>query len=224
MRLRLGKKMKRSRNLWKVSLAFVSSLYNTIGHAGLAQPGQHSSADRRLTAHLDGLRGIAAMFVYTMHLSMALDRTILLGYIPGISDVWYNYPVLRLFRSGKAMVRIFFVLISGYALTVSPSKHYNRLSASDKLHRTLATAMLKRPFRLFFPPLVTTSVVMVVAAAGLFPTAKSMEALPAHLPVQSVFLKSSFLEQSADWMGFVTHKLINPWAWAGNLYADEHDS
>ncbi|KAK2051451.1 hypothetical protein LY76DRAFT_674997 [Colletotrichum caudatum] len=204
-------------------MVFLSSFYNTFGYFNLAKPDQHISAGRQLTAHLDGLRGVAAMCVYTMHLSMALDHNTLLGYTAGVSDIWYNYPVLRLFRSGKAMVRIFFVL-SGYALSVSPSKHYGRPSDAGKLHHALATAMLKRPFRLFFPPLVTTSVIMIFAAAGLFPTAESMEALPAHLPAQTIVLKSSFLEQCADWLGFVTHKLINPWAWAEDLYVEEHDS
>ncbi|KAK2049017.1 hypothetical protein LZ31DRAFT_549678 [Colletotrichum somersetense] len=84
--------------------------------------------------------------------------------------------------------------------------------------------MLKRPFRLFFPPLATTSMVMFLAAAGLWPTSESMETLPAHMRVQSVVLKPSFLDQAVDWLGFVTHKLINPWAWTEDLYVDEHGS
>ncbi|KAG8170198.1 hypothetical protein KVR01_000943 [Diaporthe batatas] len=154
---------------------------------------------------------------------MTIDRTTLLGFVPGVSDEFYNLPILRLFRSGKAMVRIFFVL-SGYALSLSPASHLDQPASAGRLQRRLAVAALKRPLRLFLPPLATTFVVLLSVLAGLFPTARSLGALPAHLLMQTVARKSSAWAQALDWVGFVTHKLVNPWDWVENLYAGERDS
>ncbi|KAJ5055163.1 acyltransferase 3, partial [Bipolaris maydis] len=180
-------------------------------------------SSRHKTLYLDGIRGIAALIVYIMHLSMVFDRTVLLGFIPGVSDAYYNVPVLRLFRSGKAMVRIFFVL-SGYALTISPATFLDHPESIGKLHRSIATASLKRPFRLFVPPLATSFSVMLLVSMGLFPTAKQMEALPAHLPAQTVIHQSTWLLQLGDWLGFVVGKLTNAWDWPENLFVNENES
>ncbi|GJC81034.1 hypothetical protein ColLi_03872 [Colletotrichum liriopes] len=60
--------------------------------------------NRRNTAHLDGLRGIASFIVYILHFCMPFDRTSVLGFGPGLSYAVYNLPILRVFRSGKAML------------------------------------------------------------------------------------------------------------------------
>lgn len=208
--------------IWGALLFLLPSFCNTHGGQGLAQA-RPSSLDRRQTAHLDGLRGMAAMAVYAMHMSMAIDRNSLLGFVDGVSAAYYNLPILRLFRSGKAMVRIFFVL-SGYALSLSPARYLDHPCAAAKLHRSLAVATLKRPFRLFLPPLATTAVVLLLVSMRLFPTAQSMEALPAHLPAQTVVRRPSFPLQVADWLGFITHKLTNPWDWVEDLYVSDADS
>ncbi|KAK6222401.1 hypothetical protein QIS74_04103 [Colletotrichum tabaci] len=181
------------------------------------EPLESRPSNRSDTAYLDGLRGIAAFIVFILHLWMPFDRTTVLGYGPGLSYGIFNLPILRVVRSGKAMVRIFFV-ISGYVLTLSPARHY--LDGSGEHHSKLGKALIKRPFRLFLPPIATTLLAMLLVRLGAFQTAEEMEALPAHLPAQTIILRKTFFDQLVDWAGFVAHKLTNPWGWVEDLFVD----
>ncbi|EMD84880.1 hypothetical protein COCC4DRAFT_155342 [Bipolaris maydis ATCC 48331] len=172
---------------WKIGNSFIFKSSSFVHYfcikywkSGVAVATVHPSS-RHKTLYLDGIRGIAALIVYIMHLSMVFDRTVLLGFIPGVSDAYYNVPVLP-------------------------------------------TASLKRPFRLFVPPLATSFSVMLLVSMGLFPTAKQMEALPAHLPAQTVIHQSTWLLQLGDWLGFVVGKLTNAWDWPENLFVNENES
>lgn len=181
------------------------------------EPLKSRPSNRSDTAYLDGLRGIAAFIVFILHLWMPFDRTTVLGFGPGLSYGIFNLPILRVVRSGKAMVRIFFV-ISGYVLTLSPARHY--LNDSGEHHSKLGKALIKRPFRLFLPPIAMTLLAMLLVRLGAFQTAKEMEALPAHLPAQTIILRQTFFHQLLDWAGFVARKLTNPWVWVEDLFVD----
>lgn len=198
----------RLKRLWSsASVILPSFLTRDWRYADLASP-------HPLTAHMDGLRAIAALFVYIMHLSMGFDRTLLQGYGPGLSSSLTSLPIIRIFRSGRSMVRIFFVL-SGYVLTASPAKrmHLESKDAAGQAHRAIATATLKRPLRLFIPPVATTFLVMLLLSMGLYPTAAQLETLPAHPHVQTIIHQSTFLAQLSDWFVFVFTILTNPWVW-----------
>lgn len=181
------------------------------------EPLQVQPSNRSDTAYLDGLRGIAAFIVFTLHLWMPFDRSTVLGFGPGLSYGIFNLPILRVVRSGKAMVRIFFI-ISGYVLTLSPARHY--FAGSGEHHSKLGKALIKRPFRLFLPPIATTLLAMLLVRLGAFQTAEGMEALPAHLPAQTIILRQTFFDQLLDWVGFVAQKLTNPWGWVEDLFVD----
>ncbi|KAJ8328718.1 hypothetical protein QVD99_004466 [Batrachochytrium dendrobatidis] len=79
-------------------------------------------------AHLDGLRGIAALWVFFIH------------YLDNRSPKLLNF--LLGYQSWKASVPIFFIL-SGRVLTVSVLRTGN--------FRQLASAIIRRPFRLLVP-------------------------------------------------------------------------
>lgn len=198
--------------------AFLDCLIPTFARSSETPEEEEPRPHRRAhTAYLDGLRGIAAVIVFILHLWMPFDRTTVLGFGPGLSYGVFNLPILRVVRAGKAMVRIFFVM-SGYVLTLSPATHY--LNGSGEHHNKVAKAVLKRPFRLFVPPIATTFLAMLLVRLGAFLTAEEMEALPAHLPAQTIVLRDTFLDQLLDWAHFVVHKLTNPWAWAEDLFID----
>jgi peptidoglycan/LPS O-acetylase OafA/YrhL len=154
---------------------------------------------------------------------MALDNTVLFGYGPGLSDFTINLPILRIIRSGKAMVGVFFVL-SGYVLTVSPARYFGSPEQAGQLYTCIALAALKRPLRLFLPSIVVTFIVLALVILGIYPSEEEFNSLPAGLVVPSVIRQDTVSKQIMDWLGFVFCKLTNPWAWTEDLFANPHDS
>ncbi|KAL0940204.1 acyltransferase [Colletotrichum truncatum] len=182
---------------------------------------------RPATSYLDGLRGIAALLVYTYHFSMALDgKRLRHGYGPHNSSL-LSLPVLRLVRhSGPAMVSIFFV-ISGYVLSVAPLRHA-RWRQWDQLLAYLSGAVMMRPVRLLLPSILLTVASLVLAWLGYYERA-AREICPPHpnissssshecdfYPVTPPHL-GSVLAQVVDWFHFVVRDLANPWDWEAGL-------
>jgi peptidoglycan/LPS O-acetylase OafA/YrhL len=145
--------------------------------------------DARPTAYLDGLRGLAALVVYISHHVVRCygsDDAIRRGYDFGSiadyatpsnltatgSDGADNghdrderspitaLPFIRFFFSGGGAVAIFFVL-SGYVLSRNTLA---KLRAGDmrKLYTSLGRSVLKRPFRLYGPPMAVSLAVAMV--------------------------------------------------------------
>ncbi|KAK3309408.1 acyltransferase family-domain-containing protein [Chaetomium strumarium] len=116
-------------------------------------PEQHSSS----TAFLDGLRGLAAFFVFIQHTIGSFDYN---AHEHGFGEAgqhWYvaSLPFVRiLFNGGGAAVAIFFVL-SGYVLSRSPLRLV-RDGKPDACFGSLASAVVRRPIRLYAPPLAVT--------------------------------------------------------------------
>lgn len=111
----------------------------------------------RSTAFLDGLRGLAALFVFNHHFIGPFYPVDQFERGFGEEGEFYylaNAPFLRVvYTGGAAAVAIFFVL-SGYVLSKSPLSLIR-----DKKHTTclvnLVSAVIRRPLRLYLPPLVT---------------------------------------------------------------------
>ncbi|KAK6354365.1 hypothetical protein TWF730_008773 [Orbilia blumenaviensis] len=103
------------------------------------------------TEWLDGLRGIAAFFVFVYHHVVAYTgQEHDYAWDPQRHPHWVHLPILRLFYSGTPMVKIFFV-ISGFALTYKPVKLMRRPGSQGKLIKTLASSVFRRYQRLFLP-------------------------------------------------------------------------
>lgn len=107
------------------------------------------------TAFLDGLRGFAAFLVYmSHHVPWWYGMDGYLGHGFGYHGERYfaQLPFIRsLFSGGAAAVAIFFVL-SGYVLSVSPLRML-RQRKRKTAYRSLASAFIRRPLRLFIPPI-----------------------------------------------------------------------
>jgi peptidoglycan/LPS O-acetylase OafA/YrhL len=115
----------------------------------------------RRTAYLDGLRGFAALMVYSLHhetwVHSGQDGTFPLENVFGWDNKYYFicFPGIRIFfAGGHTAVAIFFV-ISGYVLSAKP---LSLIHAQDtvQLANNLGSALFRRWLRLFIPLICVT--------------------------------------------------------------------
>jgi len=119
------------------------------------------------TAYLDGLRGVAAFFVFIHHF--------ILDWFPFLSNGYgstpenthlVQLPIVRIFYSGRGMVTTFFI-ISGYvlsnkALSLMHSGRYATLLDS------LSSSVFRRGMRLFIPTTISTFISLLLSRAGWY--------------------------------------------------------
>lgn len=102
---------------------------------------------------LDGLRGLAALWVFVQHKMGGGGQEFGFGQN---GDQWHfvQLPVVRLMfgTGGNAAVVIFFVL-SGYVLSISSFRKLKQDKAPE-CRRALLSALIRRPLRLYIPPIV----------------------------------------------------------------------
>ena len=131
-----------------------------------------STSDKDKIKCLDGLRGIACLFVFNYHFFWPWTPHIMLGYgaIPPMAfapyRAWTSLPIICLLHRGRAMVAIFFA-ISGYVIC----RHILRLIHEKRLeaaYQHLASAVFRRAFRLYIPPTISMFLVAVLAQMGAF--------------------------------------------------------
>ncbi|KAF4122050.1 Acyltransferase family [Geosmithia morbida] len=81
-------------------------------------------------------------------------------------ESWGSLPIVCLLHRGRPMVAIFFA-ISGYVVCrhILRAIHERRIDAA---YRSLASAALRRAFRLYIPPTVSMLLVAVLAQMGAF--------------------------------------------------------
>jgi peptidoglycan/LPS O-acetylase OafA/YrhL len=135
------------------------SFFNTIESS--SRP-----AEIRSTAWLDGLRGWASLIVFFYHFAYGYHRWVPIGYGYNGSNLVVQLPFVRLITAGPAMVCLFFA-ISGYSLSWAPLKELHNNAPSKCLSR-LASSTFRRPFRLFFPPVVASLIVVVFVRMGFY--------------------------------------------------------
>jgi peptidoglycan/LPS O-acetylase OafA/YrhL len=126
------------------------------------------------TAYLDGMRGLAALFVFFCHYTYTCF-VITLGYGyggPGENRNILQLPIIRLLYSGPPMVCVFFV-ISGYALSLKPLKQM-RSKAWEGLYTTISSSVFRRGLRLFIPTLSSCFMVFVMLRLGFYEPTRSM--------------------------------------------------
>lgn len=114
------------------------------------------------TSHLDGLRGLAALFVFHCHL-LYTSYVIAPGY--GHASSHHHLPLLPLLRllfSGPPMVCVFFV-VSGYALSLRPLRLARQRRPPDGV---LASLVFRRGLRLFLPAALSLGVVGGLVGVG----------------------------------------------------------
>ena len=111
---------------------------------------KRSEGIRRSTDYLDGLRGVASLFVFIDHYLNGLHGDFEeWGYGQGQNRSFFQLPFVKLIYAGSCMVAIFFI-VSGYVLShrcviaMRTDKH-------DKLYTALTSMTFRRSMRLFLP-------------------------------------------------------------------------
>jgi peptidoglycan/LPS O-acetylase OafA/YrhL len=167
------------------------------------------------TSYLDGLRGLACFAVFSYHYTDYNHKFLLEPYgsnAPGLDSSLLQLPFVRVVYAGAPMVHIFFV-ISGFALSYrplkclydqapfSPSRQMQNPSARAiaKCHSMLASSALRRPVRLFGPPLTLTLLDIGLVSLGFMRNFM--------LP------KPSWSAQFSDWAFEAVNRVAWPWGW-----------
>ncbi|KAL6241412.1 hypothetical protein RBB50_011676 [Rhinocladiella similis] len=111
---------------------------------------------------LDGLRGIACLFVFGEHYVIC--------YQSRETQVWImRVPFIRLIYYGKAAVFLFFV-ISGYVLSVKPLRLIRSKSYLE-FQKTISSSFLRRAIRLYLPCLIASFIACNLTSLGFFDNA-----------------------------------------------------
>lgn len=172
------------------------------------------------TTWLDGVRGLASLFVYIRHFASATHPNLQIGY--GRDDenrYLIQLPFIRLLVGGPAMVALFFI-ISGYALSWAPLRTMHYESSSAGLKR-LSSAIFRRAIRLFLPGIASTFIVMLCISAGLYDAgskAINLEDMPGFQePGPPMLRQDPFIVQFKDWLR-CTWGWLNIWQLTSHPY------
>lgn len=118
------------------------------------------------TAYLDGMRGLAALFVYFCHY---FYQAFIIAEGWGCGETNYHIlklPFLRLWYQGPAAVCVFFV-ISGYALCYRPLKLIRSNNVAD-FSTTMSSLVFRRFIRLYLPTACSTLMVVFFLRMGAY--------------------------------------------------------
>lgn len=165
------------------------------------------------TAYLDGMRGLAALFVYFCHYFYQAF-TIAEGY--GCGETNYDIlklPFLRLWYQGPAAVCVFFV-ISGYALAYKPLKLIRNRSWTE-FSTCMSSLTFRRGIRLYLPTAISTLMIIILLRVGAYEWTREfatdrtyhknvVEPHPARM--------DSAYEQFQDW-AWQTFRFVYVWGW-----------
>jgi len=176
------------------------------------------------TAYLDGLRGLAAFFVFLCHFAYTCF-VIAPGWGYRGDRSMLKLPFLRLFYSGPPMVCVFFV-VSGYALSARALKQI-RSRRLDALAGTVSSLVFRRGMRLFVPPAVSTLLIVVLLRVGVYEWTRGFAYDKRYMRnVQEIHYErfDSGGEQLRDWARAVWG-FIHVWDWdpyGGSTAIDVH--
>lgn len=163
-----------------------------------------------ITASEQGLRGIAAVFVVSSHVSLCFARYIVPPSFGNGESALFQRPFFRLVAQGQAFVAIFFVLL-GFVNSLKPVKLARAGAVSDSL-ASLATSAFRRTGRLVFPAAVVTLISWFACQLGAFQLASMADAY---------WLHTTSPQPSPSWdvaIGDLVRQLISTWVSASNAY------
>lgn len=129
----------------------------------LLQRKTHVRQVLRSTAYLDGLRGFAAFIVYLAHNLLAANPIfsaieVAFGF-DGAHRNMINFPFIRLLFTGSHVAVPIFFVISGF---VQARKPLQQIHANQDISSILASAIFRRPFRLYIPMIGSTLTFMIL--------------------------------------------------------------
>lgn len=133
--------------------------------------GKHNTPEkkRRQTqkiAALDGLRGVACLFVFHAHYAYSFSNCLEEAPTDHLRHRVMYQPFLSLLWSGVAMVDVFF-FISGYVLVAKPLKLI-RSNEPTKALSTISSAVFRRALRLYIPTMVMIIIIAIMAHFRIF--------------------------------------------------------
>ncbi|KAG6007041.1 hypothetical protein E4U21_006401 [Claviceps maximensis] len=118
------------------------------------------------TAYLDGIRGLAALFVFFCHY---FYQAFTIAKSWGTGEDNYHFlklPIIRLWYQGPPAVCVFFV-ISGYALSYRPLKLIRNGAMSD-FATTMSSLTFRRAIRLYLPTAISTLMIVSLLRIGAY--------------------------------------------------------
>jgi len=150
-----------------------------------------------------GLRGLASVFVVTSHLSLCFARRLVVPCCAAGGDATrtpalFQYPIFRLISSGHSWVAVFLILL-GFVNALKPLK----LARSGQIEaslQSLATAALRRTFRLVLPATAATMLSWAACNLGLYERARLSDAF---------WLYTSTPQMSGSWCAAVEDLVVN---------------
>jgi peptidoglycan/LPS O-acetylase OafA/YrhL len=134
------------------------------------------------TAWLDGMRGLAAFFVFLDHLSYSTHDVYTAWGTDGANRELLKLPFIRFFYTGAAMVAIFFV-VSGYALSYKPVR-LMRNGDWEALTGTFSSSVFRRALRLYLPCFASTLMIVLFVRLGLYEGTRELANDAVRFPVR----------------------------------------
>ncbi|KAF2398968.1 hypothetical protein EJ06DRAFT_543676 [Trichodelitschia bisporula] len=126
------------------------------------------------TTWADGLRGIAAFFVMSSHITLCIATfTVAPSRGAGQGAYLFQRPIFRLVAQGPAWVALFFVL-SGFVLSLKPLRQAKGLDPEAAL-MGLNAAAFRRIWRLVLPAAAATVVSWAVCQVGGYEVANASD-------------------------------------------------
>lgn len=133
-----------------------------------------------LTSYLDGMRGVAAFFVYICHCTFQVYN-VWVSY--GRRHANYNFmqlPIIRLVYDGRGAVSLFFV-ISGYALSYRLIQ-LCRAGKFEEFSKALGSLTFRRAIRLFLPIWASTFMIFCLLRMRAFEATRAFAASKKYMP------------------------------------------
>lgn len=118
------------------------------------------------TAYLDGIRGLAALFVFFCHYSYQAFTIAKSWGTDQDNRAFLKLPFVRIWYQGPAAVCVFFV-ISGYALSYKPLKLIRSQNTLD-FSTTVSSLTFRRAIRLYLPTATSTFLIACLLQLGLY--------------------------------------------------------
>lgn len=174
-------------------------------------------------AALEGLRGLACLFVFNEHLTYNIDTSFLYGYGVENRRSIVQWPFIRIFWSGFSMVAIFYV-ISGYVLSYKPLKQI-RARDTEGFQTTLTSSVVRRAMRLYLPTTIAVLICGLLVSMGAFTYATRViytedNYLGLHEGPPPIL--DGFVVQMADALRSAV-QMLHVWNWSDDLSADDYD-